>query len=164
MVTSNGYQDESEEEWHFQASCAMFEIVEPGYLEEEPEFEEERDFETSPTMFVVTKADSEEEIDFNEGVHEQYNAVTKEMDAHSITDELILAIESQSLTFKDLEAHLPEKLGEQIEEEVEEVTKLQQSISARQCQHNPRYVVATFAKMDDIKELITFQETTKFNN
>lgn len=41
MVTSNGYQDESEEEWDFQASCAMFKTVEPGYLEEEPEFEEE---------------------------------------------------------------------------------------------------------------------------
>ncbi|XP_028059587.1 uncharacterized protein LOC114263287 [Camellia sinensis] len=70
MVTSNSYQDESEEEWDFQASCPMFETVEPGYLEEEPKFEDEWDFETSFTMFVVTKADSKKEINFNEGVHE----------------------------------------------------------------------------------------------
>ncbi|KAF5960714.1 hypothetical protein HYC85_001923 [Camellia sinensis] len=84
----------------------MFETVEPGYLEEEPEFEEEWDFEASPTMFVVTQADSDEEIDFDEGVHEQCNAITKEVDANSITDKSILVIESQFSTFKDLEAHL----------------------------------------------------------
>ncbi|GMP90512.1 hypothetical protein CsSME_00041607 [Camellia sinensis var. sinensis] len=148
MVTSNGYQDEK-----------------PGYLEEEPEFEEEWDFEASPTMFVVTQADSDEEIDFDEGVHEQCNAITKEVDANSITDKSILVIESQFSTFKDLEAHLVEKLGEQTEEEiVEKVIKLQHPISTRQCQPNPRFIDATFAKIDDTKEPITFQETTKFNN
>ncbi|GMP43377.1 hypothetical protein CsSME_00012755 [Camellia sinensis var. sinensis] len=33
-------------------------------------------------MFVVTEADSKEEIDIDEGVHEQCDAVTKEVDAH----------------------------------------------------------------------------------
>ena len=114
---------------------------------------------------MVIETDSEEEINFNKGVHEQCNAVTNEVDAHSIKNKWILAIESQSSTFKDPEAHLLEKLGEQTEEEVvEEVIKLQHPISTRQCQHNPRYVDATFAKMDDIKELITFQETIRFNN
>ena len=116
-------------------------------------------------MFVVTEEDSEEEIDFNEGVHERCNAVTKEVDAHSITNKLILAIESKSSTFKDSEAHLLKKFGEQTKEEVVEVViKLQYPIATRQFQPNPRYVDATFAKMDDIKEPITFQETRKLNN
>ncbi|THG13198.1 hypothetical protein TEA_004508 [Camellia sinensis var. sinensis] len=96
-------------------------------------------------MFVVTETDSEEEINFNKGVHEQCNAVTKEMDGHFIPNKSILAIESQSSTFKDLEAHLLEKY-----------------VDATFA--NPRYVDTTFAKMDDIKEPITFSETTKFKN
>ncbi|KAF5931696.1 hypothetical protein HYC85_027867 [Camellia sinensis] len=107
----------------------MFEIVEPCYLEEEPEFEKEWAFEVSPTMFVVTEADSEKKIDFDEGVHEQYNAVTKKVDAHSITGKSILAIKSQSSTFKDPQAYLLEKLGEQTEEEVAEEVVTRYSLS-----------------------------------
>ena len=66
-MTSNGYQDESDEEWDFQASCAMFESTKPNKLLEEPGEEEERDIKADDTLFVVIEADTEEMIDFDKG-------------------------------------------------------------------------------------------------
>ncbi|GFZ03226.1 hypothetical protein Acr_15g0018340 [Actinidia rufa] len=96
MVTSSGYQDESEEEWDFQATYAMLEHNEEMDSEEEWDFEspstvyavehneemesdKERNFESPSTVYAVTKANTKEEIDFDAQVKEECNPTNNEV-------------------------------------------------------------------------------------